>query len=292
MTATIAYDRPVKNLIDQLSATGHVTHTAYRKTSVTLHHNGGRLSHEDVLRVWQVRPASAHFDADGAGAIAEFVKVNEYAWAAGNTQGNISSIHIEMQNATTAPGWTVSPTTWKAAARLAGWLFAKVIGVRPNGGNFFVHSHWCSTACAGPYITSVWSPIMAEAQAAYDYFKGVVPPVKPPVVPPVNPVGVDRAKTKAIQTAVHVSADGYLGPQTCAAVTAVKYGPGHGFPVTYIQARVGTVADGSWGPHSIAARIATIKKIQAALGGLTVDGDFGKLTQAAWERYHALNNLK
>ena len=58
---TIAYDKPVVDFIAQLSATGHVTHTAYKKTSVTLHHNGGRLSHQGVLNVWKVRPASAHF---------------------------------------------------------------------------------------------------------------------------------------------------------------------------------------------------------------------------------------
>lgn len=168
----VAYDRPVKDLIAGLNATGHVTHTAYRKTSVTLHHNGGRLSHEGVLSVWRSRPASAQFDADAVGAIAQYVKVNEYAWAAGNTEGNMRSIHIEMANSTTAPGWGVAPVTWQSAARLAGWLFAKVIGVRPNTSNFFVHSHWYATACAGPSTASAWNPIMAAAQAAYDYFTG------------------------------------------------------------------------------------------------------------------------
>jgi hypothetical protein len=185
---TIAYDRPVKDLVTQLSATGHVTHTAYRKTSVTLHHNGGRLSHEGVLNVWRSRPASAHFDVDGAGAVAQYVKVNEYAWAVGNTAGNMSTISIEMANATLSPSWTVSVTTWKNSARLAGWLFAKVIGVRPSASNFFVHSHWSSTACAGPSIQAAWPQIMREAQTAYDAFKGghVTPPVVPPVVhPPV-----------------------------------------------------------------------------------------------------------
>ena len=81
MGITIAYDQPVLDLIDELSATGHVTHTQHRKSKVTLHHNGGRLSHSGVLSVWQVRPASAHFNIDGLGTCAQFVKVNEYAWA-------------------------------------------------------------------------------------------------------------------------------------------------------------------------------------------------------------------
>jgi peptidoglycan hydrolase-like protein with peptidoglycan-binding domain len=181
---TIAYDQPVKDLIAQLDATYHVTHTAYRKTSVTLHHNGGRLSHEGVLDVWRTREASAHFDSDLSGAIAQFVRVNEYAWAVGDTEGNMSSISIEMADSTLAPSWIVADATWKSAARLAGWLFARVIGARPSSSNFFVHSHWSSTDCAGPYIRSIWNSIMATTQVAYDFFTGShpVPPVNPPVI--------------------------------------------------------------------------------------------------------------
>lgn len=170
MTATIAYDKPVKNLIDALSATGHVTHTAYKKKSVTLHHNAGRLSHEGVLSVWKTRPASAHFDVDGKGAVCQYVKVNEYAWATGSSVGNRESISIEMANSSTGGAWPVADVTWKAAARLAGWLFAKVIGARPSTANFFYHSHWASTACAGPYMKSIYNRVLAEAQAAYDAF--------------------------------------------------------------------------------------------------------------------------
>ena len=171
MTATIAYDRTVSNLIDVLSATGHVTPRSYKKTSVTFHHNAGRLSHQGVLNVWKVRPASAHFDIDGAGAVAQYVKVNEYAWACGNTQGNQSSIHIEMANATLAPGWTVAEATWKNAARLAGWLHFKVIGKRPTKSTVKYHHDWTSTACAGPYMDKIYDKLLKATQEAYDSFK-------------------------------------------------------------------------------------------------------------------------
>lgn len=184
---TIAYDKPVRDFVDQLSATGHVTHNSYRKTSVTLHHNAGRLSLQGILDVWKVRPASAHFQVDTSGDVGQYVKVNEYAWAVGNTAGNQSSISIEMANSTLAPDWVVSDTTWKSAARLSGWLFAKVIGQRPSESNFFRHKHWSSTACAGPHTDKVWSQIMSEAQASYDHFKSVstapAPTPKPSTAP-------------------------------------------------------------------------------------------------------------
>lgn len=238
---TIAYDKPVADFVARLSATGHVTHKAYRKTSVTLHHNGGRLSHQGVLNVWKSRPASAHFDVDAAGAVAQYVKVNEYAWAVGNTSGNQTSISVEMANATVSPSWVVSDTTWKSAARLAGWLFAKVIGVRPSSSNFFYHHHWSSTACAGPYMDKIPESVLAEAQRAYDTFKAT--PHVPPVVRPPS--------TGKIMLTV----DGNFGTQS----------------KRRLQQWAGTTIDGVLGRNSWMA-------VQRKLGGLAVDGSPGRNT--------------
>lgn len=166
------YDKGVKNLIAGLNATGHVTHTSYKKDMVTIHHNGGRLSHEGVLNVWKTREASAHFDVDAAGNVAQYVEMNEYAWACGNTSGNQRSISIEQANSATDGNWPVSETTWRSAARLAGWIFAKVIGTRPNADNLVPHHHWKATTCAGPYMDSVFSQFITVAQQAFDFFKG------------------------------------------------------------------------------------------------------------------------
>lgn len=173
MGNTINYDLPVKDLIDELSATGHVTHKKYKKTSVTLHHNGGRLSHEGLLSVWRVRPASAQFDVDKRGDVAQFTLAREYAWACGNTEGNMRSIHIEMANEELAPEWTIGEDTWQGAARLAAWLFVhKVEGSpRPSKDNFFVHHHWLNTTCAGPYIDKIYDRILRAAQHWYDYYR-------------------------------------------------------------------------------------------------------------------------
>lgn len=181
---TIAYDRPVKDLIAEHNKSGHVTHKSYNKKSVTLHHNGGAgLSHEDILRIWKTRKASAHFDVDEEGDEAQYVKALEYAWATGSTIGNIETISIEMANLSNGPDWLVGEKTWRSAARLAGWLFAKVIKARPNKGNFFVHNHWKATVCAGPFIEKIWPQIMKAAQEAYDEFTKTPSTPKPPVPP-------------------------------------------------------------------------------------------------------------
>jgi hypothetical protein len=173
---TIAYDQPVKDLIDALSRTGHVTHVAHRKDMVTIHHNGARLSHEGVLAVWQTRPASAHFDVDGWGDVAQYVLPNEFAWACGNTDGNQRSISIEMCNSALGGDWPVSEVTWREAARLTGWIFAKIIGARPTSRTVVPHHYWKATTCAGPFIDRMMAEIVWLAQLSYDYFTGAIAP--------------------------------------------------------------------------------------------------------------------
>lgn len=170
MAETIAYDKPIKDYISELSSSGHVTHSSYKKTSVTLHHNAGNLTHEGVLTVWKTRPASAHFDVDAKGNVAQFVKATEYAWAVGNKAGNQSSISIEMADATFAPHWVISDTTLNSATRLAGWLFAHQIGKRPTADNLFMHKHWSATDCPGPYVSDHFATILADVEKAYDEF--------------------------------------------------------------------------------------------------------------------------
>jgi hypothetical protein len=172
---TISYDRPVEDLIAGLSATGHVTHTSCTKTSVTLHHNGGvGASREDVLNTWKSRQASAHFDVDGDGNIAQFVKVDEIAWGVGDWAGNQATISIEMADATGSPSWQISDATLASATRLAAWLFVHVVGQRPSPANFFPHQHWTQTDCPGPFVMAHWSSILASVQTQYDQMTGVV----------------------------------------------------------------------------------------------------------------------
>lgn len=292
MTATIAYDIPIKNLIDELVATGHVTTKSYRKDSVTIHHNAARLSHEGVLSVWKVRPASAHFDIDGKGAPCQYAAVPWYAWAVGNTLGNQRTISIEMANSTTAPGWEVADATWKGAARLAGWLFAKVIGKAPSAGNFFMHSHWAATACAGPYIAKMWAQMQAEALKWYNHFKGTTTGAKPK--PPASPipsiVTYDRAKTRYLQGMLELTRDGLWGHDTDArAAVMIAAIRGSSASMRLVQQIVDVPADGIRGPVTNAAIRRWFIELQRLLG-VVPDGFWGPKTAAAWSRFRS-NNL-
>jgi hypothetical protein len=218
---TINYDRQMKNLIDELSATGHVTHSKYKKKSVTFHHNAGvNISHEEILNLWKSRPVSAHFDIDSKGHAAQYVDEDEYAWAVGNTKGNEETISIELTNSTGSPHWGVSDETWKAGCRLAAWLFVHVIKTKPTHNNVLPHYYWSSTSCPGPYMDKIFSQVVKTVQDYYDKF---IEADQQKVKQEKNDGPKDREPTaaddiKMIQTAVGVKADGVWGPKTDDAV--------------------------------------------------------------------------
>lgn len=247
------YDKGVKNLIPGLNATGHVTHTKHRKDMVTIHHNGGRLSHEGVLNVWKTRPASAHFDVDSAGNVAQYVEMNEYAWACGNTEGNQRSISIEMCNSATSGDWPVAEVTWRSAARLAGWLFVKVIGARPSSANLVPHHHWKSTTCAGPYMDAHFGQFIQVAQQAYDFFKGGGS------APPTPPSGGGKSIS---QLADEVIAGKWgVNPQRAASLRAA------GYDANAVQAEVNRKLGGGGGGGSAPAGKSISELAQEVLDG-------------------------
>lgn len=288
--STIDYDRPIENLIAGLNDTGHITHSRWKKTCVTFHHNGGRLSHQGVLTVWKTRPASAHFDIDANGDAAQYANAFEYAWSTGNTLGNQRSISIEMCNKTLSPTWDVAEVTWKSAARLAAWLFANIIGEAPAASNVLFHHDWLATACAGPYMDNVRSDLLAEVQAQYRIFKGVDPhPVNPPtsspVAPKAEPYVVGPVMTKAWQKFERTPRDGVIsgqdtGRKGCFDVSlwpSIQWqatGRATGSQlVKAAQKRLGLHPDGIVGP-------ATAKAIQKWVG-VTPDGVLGPKSTAA-----------
>lgn len=218
MTQTIKYDKHVKNLIDELSKTRHVSHRSYKKKSVTFHHNGGvHVSHEAILNIWKTRPASAHFDVDFLGDLAQYVKEDEYAWAVGNTEGNEETISIELTNSTGAPHWEISDDTFNSGARLAGWLFAFEIKEAPSKKNVFPHQHWSATGCPGPFVMKHFDHLLDEVQKWYHHFHDEARRESVGK----NPDHVEKKElnnVQKIQEAVGVKTDGEWGSATDEAV--------------------------------------------------------------------------
>lgn len=284
MTATIKYDRPVANYIDKITATGHVTNTPYKKTSVTIHHNGGRLSLDGIYQVWRQRRASAHFQVDSKGNVGQYVDVRMYAWAVGNTQGNMHSISIEQCNSTLAPKWEVGETTWKSAARLAAWLHWKVLGLRPvKGKTLFRHHDWAGagTECAGPFIDAMWTKFCAEVVTQYEAFTKT----KPPVVTPKTTI----AKVRALQSALELTVDGKWGDLTDTRAMRMRFASqlhtyaGRGsFDIRDVQRVVDSNPDGVWGPETQSRLVGWIKWVQTNVLEVEADGVWGPNTDKAF----------
>lgn len=290
MTSTIKYDRPVANYIDKITATGHVTNTAYKKTSVTFHHNGGRLSLDGIYQVWRQRRASAHFQVDGKGNVGQYVAVPMYAWAVGNTEGNKRTISIEQANLTTSPKWEVAEDTWKAAARLAAWLHWKVLGVRPvKGKTLFRHHDWAgaNTECAGPFIDAMWNELCAEVVRQYDAF------TKGGNNQPNNGGGGTKlstvAKVRNLQTALEVTSDGKWGQFTDdraqrmrAAAMKMTYAGRFQFDVKDVQRVLDVTPDGVVGPNTTSAMKAWVAGVQKNVLQVSSDGVWGPDTDKAF----------
>lgn len=230
-----------------------MNHDSYTKKNVTFHHNAARLSLQGILDVWKVREASAHFDVDAYGAVGQYVRVTEYAWATGVTLGNQESISIEMCNLTLDPTWEVAEVTWREAARLCGWLHAKVIGVRPSRTTMKKHKDWKATICSGPHIDTVFDTYMVpDAQAAYDFFM-LPPPVDPPPPPPPEEPPVEEPPPyvppppppdPVYEVGYNPPPDDPPPPAVWVPPTKVIWTPTPGLPVTTVAQEI---LDGKWG---------------------------------------------
>lgn len=91
---------------------------------------------------------------------------------------------------------------------------------------------------------------------------------------------------RAIQHAVRITEDGRWGDITSHAASVVI--DHDTASVKYLQARIGAVQDGLWGPASQAAWLACLKGIQQAIG-TAPDGVWGNDSKAKWATAYAAN---
>ena len=162
---------------------------------VVIHHTAGILDAPAINRVWQDRPASAHYLIDPQGIVSQHVWDRDTAWANANLQANQESITIEHSNSGgAAQDWPINSITIEKGAE---WVAAICVYYklgRPEWGkNVRGHSDFHSTSC--PYHLrrggKYHDQYMRAAQSAYDRLTRPAPPAAssssaPKIGEPVN----------------------------------------------------------------------------------------------------------
>jgi hypothetical protein len=153
---------------------------------VLLHHNAGVLSLEDIYNVWQVRPASAHYQVADT-LVGQYVYDDSIAWHAGNFEVNCRSIAVEHKNsAGAAQGWPISAETLETGAHLVAAICKRYKLGRPLWlSNVFPHSDEQSTYCPGVIRDIYLSSYMKRAGEWYDAMTGA--PAPKPTPAPAQP---------------------------------------------------------------------------------------------------------
>lgn len=139
---------------------------------VVRHHMAMVGGTDEVWRVWQDRPASAHYAVDPKGVVGQLVWDKDTAWANADAVANSEAIAIEHSNsAGPDKDWPISEETIVAGARLAAAV-CRYYGLgRPEfGKNIRDHREFTSTTCPyhlakGGKYHDKW---MGEAQRFYD----------------------------------------------------------------------------------------------------------------------------
>ena len=101
---------------------------------ITIHHNAGVLSIDQIWQVWQTRQASAHYQVTSSGEIGQLVNDSDTAWHAGNQWANRRSIGIEVSNSAGQKAGLprcASTTSW-ADRRRAGRSVSTASSAQPH----------------------------------------------------------------------------------------------------------------------------------------------------------------
>lgn len=139
-----------------------------RIDKIVLHQNAGNLSIDAIYRVWQQRPASAHYQVDEKGLVGQLVWESDTAHHAGNWEANLTSIGIEHANNMVGEPWTISPATLENGAHLVAALcHAYKLGEPQWGRNVFPHQHFKATRCPGAINDKQRDEYMARAKYWY-----------------------------------------------------------------------------------------------------------------------------
>lgn len=120
---------------------------------VTLHHMAMVGDVDDCVRVWQQRPASAHYAISPTGMIGQAVNDTDTAWSNANLYSNQRSLSIEHSNSGGPDqDWPISDATREAGAHLVAALCRYYKLGRPESGkNVRFHNIESGGSTSCPY---------------------------------------------------------------------------------------------------------------------------------------------
>ena len=146
--------------------------SGHRISKIVLHHNGGNLTTEGCVNVWQTREASAHYQVEADGTIGQCVWDSDTAWHAGDWTANCESIGIEHADISSDP-WQISDATLDNGAHLTAAICKYYgLGEPEHGVNVFYHNEFTATTCPASIAGSQAQAYLDRAKYWYQVMTG------------------------------------------------------------------------------------------------------------------------
>lgn len=279
---------------------------------ITIHHMAGNLTVETCGNVFapSSRQASSNYGIGSDGRVGMYVEEKDRAWTSSSGANDHRAVTIEVADNAGAPGWGCSSAAMAKLILLCADIcrrngIGKLTYTGNTSGNLTLHKWFASTDCPGAYLESQMPTIAAEvnkllASGATTYTwngatasGGSSAPSSTKPAPSSGKIAVDgkwgQATTRKAQQVFGTVQDGIISNQPYSnrkylpnAFTSswqfktAYYSQGSNL-IRAIQNRIGTKADGFFGPNSV-------KKLQHFLG-VKVDGSMGPATVMAFQTW-------
>jgi hypothetical protein len=124
-----------------------------RVTHATVHHAAG-TSLQGVDNTFRTpgRSASTHYGIQD-GQVHQYLPESDVPWSDGSWASNISTVSMELVDASGVPDWAISEATFDTAARLVADILKRHgLGPAVKGANVCWHQMYSATACPGPWM--------------------------------------------------------------------------------------------------------------------------------------------
>lgn len=131
---------------------------------IVVHHCAGALTLEQISRIFKTRNSSATYAIDKDGRIGQYVPEEYRPWTTGGWEPDRNCITIEVSNSRNdSAQWPVSDLVYSRLLDLLedicrrNHLTLNYTG--DQSGNLLMHKWYHSTACPGPYLSSMFNSI-------------------------------------------------------------------------------------------------------------------------------------